>query len=796
MKTKFKQKLLAALTAFLLLFVAGVVSLGREGGVARAEGEHTDTEVTALELDGGHIWFKLSMHDYTIPSYNDGGAQAFYDRLNALNTLSMIEFDGKILNTVSPYSDGFSKTANDPYINLFGKNPAGFNFVGSPSASVTIKAGCEFPSYAYASGTGTTVYATTKEVTFVNVDGAWLTEKETKPITNDVSLMLGVAPKDDIISVAVKLLKKPILPNATHVNDNATQFPVDLAQYILIGDKVENGRIANERTAREIVADNAAGKTNYSGTEFPMSIGGIYSPIDMQTSGGELVVFILKDYKPEGAFSITVKSGFTVTDGEYNYTIDEDIIYSYNAQGIFTRFYEIAWNINGTETKQLVPSGTQPEFGGSTDKESSASKIYTFAGWATEENGEPLAAIPNAAAHATYWAKYTESVRQYDVTFDTEGQMVVEKVDYNTVAEEPAPPVKAATAEYVYTFEGWYDGDEKWDFSTPITENLTLKARFKESTRQYDVTFDGGAAERYDYGSKIEKPADPTKEATAQYTYVFEGWYNGDEKWDFENGTVTSDVRLVSRFTETLNRYTVTISFEGLEKEQVSLTLDYGANVDFFVYVVVGYEPKIYNGDAVVTEWTVTGDAALKIVYTAKQYDVTFDGGAAEKYDYGSKIEKPADPTKEATARYTYVFEGWYNGDEKWDFENGTVTSDVRLVSRFTETLNRYTVTISFEGLEKEQVSLTLDYGANLDLTQYAEDGYTYVVKNGESEVDEFTVTGETELTVVYTAVKPHEAGCGSSLSGAAWTVVAILSVVGAVAVIYKKRGEKREEDK
>lgn len=37
---------------------------------------------------------------------------------------------------------------------------------------------------------------------------------------------------------------------------------------------------------------------------------------------------------------------------------------------------------------------------------------------------------------------------------------------------------------------------------------------------------------------------------------------------------------------------------------------------------------------------------------------------------------------------------------------------------------------------------------------------------------------------------------CGSSLSGAAWTVVAILSVVGAVAVIYKKRGEKTEEDK
>jgi cell wall/surface repeat protein len=269
--------------------------------------------------------------------------------------------------------------------------------------------------------------------------------------------------------------------------------------------------------------------------------------------------------------------------------------------------------------------------------------------------------------------------------------------------------------------------------------NLVLSISVADS-RTYTVTFyneDGktpfGENATVMFGSLVAAPlTDPTKAATAEYTYKFDGWYNGETKWNFETDTVTGDLNLVAKFMAVKNKYTV-----------------------------------------------------------------TFDGKDGVQVEYGAKVQRPVtDPTKAATAEFTYKFDGWYNGDEKWDFENGTVTSDMTLVSRFTETLNRYTVTISFEGLEKEQVSLTLDYGANVDLTQYAEDGYTYVVKNGEAEVDEFTVTGETELTVVYTAVKPHEAGCGSSLSGAAWTVVAILSVVGAVAVIYKKRGEKREEDK
>ena len=69
-----------------------------------------------------------------------------------------------------------------------------------------------------------------------------------------------------------------------------------------------------------------------------------------------------------------------------------------------------------------------------------------------------------------------------------------------------------------------------WSFSMPAY-NVNVTAAF--SLIKYTVTFvdeDGTilkAAAQYDYGTTpeaIEKPADPTKEATAQYTYTFTGW--------------------------------------------------------------------------------------------------------------------------------------------------------------------------------------------------------------------------------------------------------------------------------
>lgn len=43
-----------------------------------------------------------------------------------------------------------------------------------------------------------------------------------------------------------------------------------------------------------------------------------------------------------------------------------------------------------------------------------------------------------------------------------------------------------------YKFEGWFDGDEKWNFSNEVTKNMTLKAKWSVIT--YNITYDLGGA--------------------------------------------------------------------------------------------------------------------------------------------------------------------------------------------------------------------------------------------------------------------------------------------------------------
>lgn len=180
-------------------------------------------------------------------------------------------------------------------------------------------------------------------------------------------------------------------------------------------------------------------------------------------------------------------------------------------------------------------------------------------------------------------------------------------------------------------------------------------------------------------GSKLDKPADPEKESTEQYDYVFDGWYNGDEKWDFDNDTVEGEMTLVAKFTETLRKYQVN-----------------------------------FDGEFVTVE-------------------------------YGSKLEKPADPQKPSTSNYDYVFDKWviFGTDTAWDFENDVVTGNVDLEPVFIEKAKEYSYTYRI-------VSATREFlGKNYELYEIKDEDISVVVSfNGEEysrpavENGMFTVSG------------------------------------------------------
>ena len=106
----------------------------------------------------------------------------------------------------------------------------------------------------------------------------------------------------------------------------------------------------------------------------------------------------------------------------------------------------------------------------------------------------------------------------HTVTFQSEGgSKVASQIRANTPAGRPADPTKEG-----YTFIGWYNGESEWNFETPVTEKLTLTAKWQ--LNRYTITFDtAGGSEvpsiTQDYGTAITAPANPTKTG-----YTFAGW--------------------------------------------------------------------------------------------------------------------------------------------------------------------------------------------------------------------------------------------------------------------------------
>ncbi|MBQ2793605.1 MAG: InlB B-repeat-containing protein, partial [Clostridia bacterium] len=99
----------------------------------------------------------------------------------------------------------------------------------------------------------------------------------------------------------------------------------------------------------------------------------------------------------------------------------------------------------------------------------------------------------------------------YTVTFDTDGGSAVEAqtVEEGATATAPEAPTKEG-----YTFAGWYVGEAAYDFGTPVTADVTVKAAW--TLNSYTVTFDsdGGSAvdaQTVAHGAIATLPEAPTK---------------------------------------------------------------------------------------------------------------------------------------------------------------------------------------------------------------------------------------------------------------------------------------------
>lgn len=194
--------------------------------------------------------------------------------------------------------------------------------------------------------------------------------------------------------------------------------------------------------------------------------------------------------------------------------------------------------------------------------------------------------------------------------------------------------------------------------------------------------------------------------------------------------------------------------------------------------------------------WTVAADKTATAVYEPASYVVTFDGANATRVAYGGKVEKPADPTKESTVGCEYTFAGWYNGDVKWNFETDTISGDMDLVAKYTESKKLYTVTFNVTGYDGFAVApIQVAYGDVLDLTKVLNEkeisGYTYSMCVNGVEKANIKVLGDVTVDVVFTVSEQSSDNASFNCMSVVGNMSAFVTVAAfALGMALKKRKE------
>ena len=156
------------------------------------------------------------------------------------------------------------------------------------------------------------------------------------------------------------------------------------------------------------------------------------------------------------------------------------------------------------------------------------------------------------------------------------------------------------------------------------------------------------------------------------------------------------------------------------------------------------------------TQWDAitkgSNNDVLENKLVCNKLEATFDPGNGESnstqtIDRGKKFTEPAAPSKE-----NHTFAGWYNGDEKFDFDADTTKAPnvLNLVAKWD--INKYTVQfVSEHGSFADQ---TIEYGKLIEtdkLTIPEAEGYTfigwYADKDHNTKFDFSTpITGDTKV--------------------------------------------------
>lgn len=234
-----------------------------------------------------------------------------------------------------------------------------------------------------------------------------------------------------------------------------------------------------------------------------------------------------------------------------------------------------------------------------------------------------------------------------------------------------------------------YPGSKtQWDDITKGRNSDVLENHLICAMLEATFTADGESisTQTIDRGGKFTEPAAPSKE-----NHTFAGWYNGDEKFDFDADTTNAPnvLELVAKWEK--SKYTVQfVSDHGSFADQ---TIEYGKLIETDKLTIPEVEGYTFDGWYTDDNYSkkfdftkpITSNTTVYAKWTAKDYEVSFitEHGNAPTSQNVKYNGTATDPGKLSAEGYTFI--GWYTDHTcTTEFKFSTpITGDTKVYAKW-----------------------------------------------------------------------------------------------------------------
>lgn len=239
------------------------------------------------------------------------------------------------------------------------------------------------------------------------------------------------------------------------------------------------------------------------------------------------------------------------------------------------------------------------------------------------------------------------------------------------------------TVTYSGSKKQWDDDITKGSYNN-VLENHLICAKLEATFTADGTTL--APAQTIDRGGKFKAPAAPSKE-----NHTFAGWYNGDEKFDFDADTTNAPnvLELVAKWD--INQYTVQfVSDYGSFADQ---PIEHGGIIKTDKLTIPEVDGYTFDGwyadEAHNTKFDFTqpikSNTTVYAKWTANDYEVSFvtEHGktpTSQNVKYNGTATNPGELTEDG-----YTFIGWYADEAhktKFDFST-PITGDTKVYAKW-----------------------------------------------------------------------------------------------------------------